>query len=102
MPPARKPSVRGPPVQEMEMRNLLATAAFLLASTAAQAQYTFEYGGRTIRIDPDRGTVQIPGVFDNTGQGKSRKAKKNEAKPEQPAPPQAKGDPHAPGAPAPV
>ena len=39
-----------------EMRKLLATAAFLLASTAAQAQYTFEYGGRTIRIDPDRGT----------------------------------------------
>src|SRR4029079_3815366 len=51
----------------MEMRKLLAAAAFLLASTAAQAQYTFEYGGRTIRIDPDRGTVQIPGVYDNTG-----------------------------------
>ncbi|MCJ9731862.1 hypothetical protein MOV75_16885, partial [Bradyrhizobium sp. PRIMUS42] len=51
------------------MRKLLAAAAFLLASTAAQAQYTFEYGGRTIRIDPDRGTVQIPGVYDNTGQG---------------------------------
>ena len=60
------------------MRKLLATAAFLLASTAAQAQYTFEYGGRTIRIDPDRGTVQIPGVYDNTGQGKAKKAKKNE------------------------
>ena len=39
----------------------------MLASTAAQAQYTFEYGGRTIRIDPDRGTVSIPGVYDNTG-----------------------------------
>ena len=49
------------------MKKLLAIAAFLLASTAAQAQYSFEYGGRTIRIDPDRGTVSIPGVYDNTG-----------------------------------
>ena len=32
------------------MKKLLAIAAFLLASTAAQAQYTFEYGGRTIRM----------------------------------------------------
>ncbi|MFK4486661.1 pyruvate/2-oxoglutarate dehydrogenase complex dihydrolipoamide acyltransferase (E2) component [Bradyrhizobium sp. USDA 336] len=78
------------------MRKLLATAAFLLASTAAQAQYTFEYGGRTIRIDPDRGTVQIPGVYDNTGQNKPKKAKKNET-----APQQATVDPQAPAAPAP-
>jgi uncharacterized protein (DUF2147 family) len=88
------------------MRKLLATAAFLLASTAAQAQYTFEYGGRTIRIDPDRGTVQIPGVYDNTGQAKAKKAKKNETKPEQQAPQEAKSDPQAPAAaaapPAPV
>jgi len=55
------------------MKKLLAIAALLLMSTAAQAQYTFEYGGRTIRIDPDRGTVQIPGVYDNTG----RKAKRS-------------------------
>src|SRR3569623_1582294 len=61
------------------MKYLLAIAALLLASTAAQAQYTFEYGGHTIRIDPDRGTVQIPGVYDNTGQGKGKKAK-NDAK----------------------
>lgn len=79
------------------MRKLLATAAFLLASTAAQAQYTFEYGGRTIRIDPDRGTVQIPGVYDNTGQSKPKKAKKNEQ-----APQQATVDPLAPAAPAPA
>ena len=79
------------------MRKLLATAAFLLASTAAQAQYTFEYGGRTIRIDPDRGTVQIPGVYDNTGQSKPKKAKKNEQ-----APQQATVDPQAPAAPAPA
>ncbi|TYL95918.1 DUF2147 domain-containing protein [Bradyrhizobium rifense] len=84
------------------MRKLLATAAFLLASTAAQAQYTFEYGGRTIRIDPDRGTVQIPGVYDNTGQGKAKKAKKNDTKPDQQAPQQAKVDPQTPGAPAPA
>jgi hypothetical protein len=49
------------------MKKLLAIAAFLLASSAAQAQYNFDYGGKTIRIDPDRGTVQIPGVYDNTG-----------------------------------
>lgn len=84
------------------MRKLLATAAFLLASTAAQAQYTFEYGGRTIRIDPDRGTVQIPGVYDNTGQGKAKKAKKNETPPDKQAPQQAKADPQAPPAPAPA
>jgi len=84
----------------MEMRKLLATAAFLLASTAAQAQYTFEYGGRTIRIDPDRGTVQIPGVYDNTG--KAKKAKKNETTPPAQQPPQqAKVDPQTPAAPAP-
>ncbi|MBP0114790.1 MULTISPECIES: DUF2147 domain-containing protein [Bradyrhizobium] len=83
------------------MRKLLAAAAFLLASTAAQAQYTFEYGGRTIRIDPDRGTVQIPGVFDNTGQGKAKKAKKNEQAPNQ-QPQQATVEPQTPAAPAPV
>ncbi|MBR0989971.1 DUF2147 domain-containing protein [Bradyrhizobium japonicum] len=83
------------------MRKLLATAAFLLASTAAQAQYTFEYGGRTIRIDPDRGTVQIPGVYDNTGQGKAKKAKKNEPNQgQQQAPQQATVEPQTPVAPA--
>lgn len=87
------------------MRKLLATAAFLLASTAAQAQYTFEYGGRTIRIDPDRGTVQIPGVYDNTGQGKAKKAKgdtKGTPKAEPQAPQQAKADPQPPTNPAPA
>ena len=84
------------------MRKLLATAAFLLASTAAQAQYTFEYGGRTIRIDPDRGTVQIPGVYDNTSQPKAKKAKKNEASPGQQPPQQATVEPQAPAAPAPA
>jgi uncharacterized protein (DUF2147 family) len=83
------------------MRKLLAAAAFLLVSTAAQAQYTFEYGGRTIRIDPDRGTVSIPGVYDNTGEPKAKKAKKNDANQTQQPPQQAKADPQAP-APAPV
>ena len=59
------------------MKTLLAAAAMLLASSAAQAQYTFEYGGKTIRIDPDRGTVQIPGVYDNTK--KAKKSKSDEA-----------------------
>jgi uncharacterized protein (DUF2147 family) len=56
------------------MRKLLAVAALLLASSAAQAQYTFDYGGKTIRIDPDRGTVQIPGVYDNTKKAKKSKS----------------------------
>jgi uncharacterized protein (DUF2147 family) len=77
------------------MRKLLAIGALLLASSAAQAQYTFEYGGHTIRIDPDRGTVQIPGVYDNTSR-KTRRAK-SEAKTEESkrgkqAPQQAKTD----------
>jgi Uncharacterized protein conserved in bacteria (DUF2147) len=59
--------------QEIAMRALsLAIATLLLASGAAQAQYTIEYGGRTIHIDPDRGTVSIPGVFDNTGKRAKR------------------------------
>ncbi|WP_441236264.1 DUF2147 domain-containing protein [Bradyrhizobium sp. 930_D9_N1_4] len=84
------------------MRKLLATAAFLLlASTAAQAQYTFEYGGRTIRIDPDRGTVQIPGVYDNTGQGKAKKAKNDTKGTPKADPQEAKVDPQPPANPAP-
>src|SRR4030095_9389190 len=54
------------------MKKLLAVAALLLASSAAQAQYTFDYGGKTIRIDPDRGTVQIPGVYDNNKKAKKK------------------------------
>jgi uncharacterized protein (DUF2147 family) len=98
------------------MKKLLAIAALLLASTAAQAQYTFEYGGHTIRIDPDRGTVQIPGVYDNTGQGKAKKAKSDaKAAPkadsktdqaridaQQPASPPAAAPPSAEPAPAPA
>ena len=57
------------------MKKLLAAIAVLFVSTTAQAQYTFEVDGRTIRIDPDRGTVSIPGVFDNTGRKHSKKAK---------------------------
>jgi uncharacterized protein (DUF2147 family) len=85
------------------MRKLFAVAAFVLASTAAQAQYTFDYGGRTIRIDPDRGTVSIPGVYDNSGRRAKRShndADSDHARKPQP-PEQAKIDPQAP-APAPT
>ncbi|MFB9267475.1 DUF2147 domain-containing protein [Bradyrhizobium erythrophlei] len=79
------------------MKKLLAIATLLLASTAAaQAQYTFEYGGRTIRIDPDRGTVSIPGVYDNTPR-KTKRAKGDDAdqKRKPAAAQQAKTDPQA-------
>ncbi len=59
------------------MRALLTIASLLLACSAAQAQYTIEYEGRTIRIDPDRGTVSIPGVYDNTGK-KAKRARTNQ------------------------
>jgi uncharacterized protein (DUF2147 family) len=80
------------------MRKLFAIAAFLLASSAAQAQYTFDYGGRTIRIDPDRGTVSIPGVYDNTGRRKRSHNDQDSDRPHKPTPQQAKVDPQAPTA----
>ena len=81
------------------MRALFVTAAFLLASTAAQAQYTFDYGGRTITIDPDRGTVSIPGVYDNTGKKAKRSRDDQDSdRPRKQAPQQAKNDPQAPAA----
>jgi uncharacterized protein (DUF2147 family) len=86
------------------MQKLFAIAALLLASTAAQAQYTFEYGGRTIRIDPDRGTVSIPGVYDNSGRRTKRSRNDPDSeRPRKQAPEQAKIDPQAPAAsPAPA
>jgi hypothetical protein len=78
------------------MKKLLAIAALLLASTAAQAQYTFEYGGRTIRVDPDRGTVQIPGVYDNTGRKAKRSKNEESDRPGKQKSQQAKTDPQAP------
>jgi uncharacterized protein (DUF2147 family) len=78
------------------MRKLFAIAAFLLASTAAQAQYTFDYGGRTIRIDPDRGTVSIPGVYDNTGRRRRSHNDQDSDRPRKQTPQQAKVDPQAP------
>jgi uncharacterized protein DUF2147 len=83
------------------MRVLMAVAALLLATSAAQAQYTFEYGGQTIRIDPDRGTVSIPGVFDNTPK-KSKRARTDQgndrARQQTKADPQAAPDPTTPAA----
>ena len=84
------------------MKKLFAIAALLLASTAAQAQYTFEYGGRTIRIDPDRGTVSIPGVYDNTGNAgrrtKRSRSDQDSDRPRKQAPQEAKTEPQAPEA----
>jgi uncharacterized protein (DUF2147 family) len=83
------------------MKKLFAIAALLLASTAAQAQYSFEYGGRTIRIDPDRGTVSIPGVYDNSGRRSKRsRSDQDSDRSRKSAPEQAKVDPQTP-APAP-
>jgi uncharacterized protein (DUF2147 family) len=86
------------------MKKLFAIAAFLLASTAAQAQYSFEYGGRTIRIDPDRGTVSIPGVYDNSGRRSKRSHSDQDSdRSRKPSPDQAKIDPQTPAAdPAPA
>ena len=75
------------------MKKCLAIAALLLASTAAQAQYTIEYGGRTIRIDPDRGTVSIPGVYDNTGRPSKRSKTEDNDRSSKQTPQQAKTDP---------
>ena len=87
------------------MKKLLAIAAFVLASTAAQAQYTFEYGGHTIRIDPDRGTISIPGVYDNTGRRakRARGDQDSDKSRKQQTQQDAKGDPQTPSpAPAPA
>jgi uncharacterized protein (DUF2147 family) len=78
------------------MRKLLAIAALLFASTAAQAQYTFEYGGRTIRVDPDRGTVSIPGVYDNSGRKAKRSRNEDSDRSRKQSPQQAKTDPQQP------
>jgi uncharacterized protein (DUF2147 family) len=86
------------------MKRLLAIAALLLASPAAQAQYTFQYGGHTIHVDPDRGTVSIPGVYDNTGR-KSKRTRNTEqdATRKQPqAPQEANVAPQAPASAAPA
>jgi uncharacterized protein (DUF2147 family) len=84
------------------MKGLLAAVAFLLASSAAQAQYTFDYGGRTIRIDPDRGTVSIPGVYDNTGRRKRAHSDRDSDRPRKQTPEQAKVAPLAPVQPDPA
>jgi uncharacterized protein (DUF2147 family) len=79
------------------MKKCLAIALLLLASTTAQAQYTFQYEGRTITIDPDRGTVSIPGVYDNTGKKVKRsRSEDGEREPHgKKAPQQAKTEPKA-------
>ena len=79
------------------MKKCLGIAVLLLMSSAAHAQYTFDYGGRTITIDPDRGTVSIPGVFDNTGK-KAKSSRGEEGDPDRrgkKTPQQAKTAPQA-------
>ncbi len=79
------------------MKRLFAFAVVLLASSAAQAQYTFDYGGRTIRIDPDRGTVSIPGVYDNSGPRARRSHNDQDInRPRKQLPQQTRVDPQAP------
>jgi uncharacterized protein (DUF2147 family) len=85
--------------QEVMMKRLLAIAALLLASSAAQAQYSFEYGGRTIRIDPDRGTISIPGIYDNTGRRAKRARSNQDSGRSKSQPQEAKSDPQASPAP---
>jgi uncharacterized protein (DUF2147 family) len=68
------------------MGRLLFVAAMLSVSSVAHAQYTFEYNGQTIRIDPDRGTVSIPGVYDNTGQKQKRSRRDQDATRKQASP----------------
>jgi uncharacterized protein (DUF2147 family) len=83
------------------MKRLLAIAVLLLASSSAEAQDQFEYGGRTIRIDPDRGTVSIPGVYDNTKKAKRAKSDtKNDAKGDDASRSKPSADPQAAPAPA--
>jgi len=91
---------RGCEIKRMEvvMRRVLAVAALLLASSTAQAQYEFQYGGRTIRIDPDRGTVSIPGVYDNT----PKKPKRTQDNQHKQAPQDAAVEPQAPQPAAPA
>src|SRR5207244_587990 len=85
------------------MRALLAIASLLLACSAAQAQYTIEYEGRTIRIDPDRGTVSIPGVYDNTGKKAKRPRTQQDGPQRQaPAPQQQTTVDHHPGSDSPA
>jgi len=83
------------------MKRLLTLAAFLLASSAAQAQYTFQYDGYSIHIDPDRGVISIPGVYDNSGRKskRTRNIDHDTTHKQQQVPQQAKVEPQVPSAP---
>ncbi len=78
------------------MRRLFAVAVVLLASTAAHAgeTYNFDIGGHTIHIDPDRGIVSIPGVYESGPMRLKRsRANSDEAAPVRTSPSQANVDP---------
>jgi uncharacterized protein (DUF2147 family) len=80
----------------MTMKRLVALAALVFASSTAQAQYTFDFGGRTIRVDPDRGTVSVPGVYDNTARRNRAHGDHGSERPRKATPKQAKVGPSAP------
>jgi len=80
------------------MKAIFAFAVVLLANSAAHAQYTFDYGGRTIRVDPDRGTVSIPGVYDNSGPRTKRSHNDQDNRPRKQPSQQTRIDPQAPDA----
>ena len=81
------------------MRKFFAVAAILLASTAANAgeTYTFDVGGRTIHIDPDRGSVSIPGLYESGPKRikRSRDADDDDDIPVRTKPSRAKAEPQA-------
>jgi len=78
------------------MKKLLAIAALLLASTAAQASTPSNMAAAPFASIPNRGTVQIPGVYDNTGRSKAKRSRNDDADrdrpPRKPAPQEAKTD----------
>ena len=95
------------------MKKCLAIAVLLLASslTTAQAQYTFEYGGRTAPWIPIAAGLEFAGVYDGAGD-KAKRPRGEEGDLDRPAqegaaagevrPPQAAPEAATPAAPAPA
>jgi hypothetical protein len=78
------------------MRMLVVFAAFVLVCSGAQAaeKYNFDVGGRTIHIDPDRGIVSIPGVYES-GPKRAKRSRddSNDDAPAKSTPSQSRVDP---------
>jgi len=75
---------------------------FMCASTVHSAQSTSKIGGdRTIRIDPDRGTVSIRGLrqhWEHWRRTKRSRSDQDSDRPRKQAPQEAKTEPQAPEA----